>query len=105
MGNLFNGIHSAVSPEYCVQRAARHGASVHTRNSETVQPIRKVSAILWADVVGCSRLKGNGERATIDDLIATWQLLASGVESRGGRLVDTVGDSMLADIPSALELL
>ena len=73
-----------MSPEYCVQRPARHGASVHTRNAEAVQPIRKVSAVLWADVVGSSRMKGNGERATIDDLIATRQLVASGVESHGG---------------------
>jgi len=29
-------------------------------------------------------MKGNGERATIDDLIATRQLVASGVESHGG---------------------
>ena len=32
-----------------------------------MQPIPKVSAILWADVVGCSRLKGNHKLATIDD--------------------------------------
>jgi adenylate cyclase len=66
---------------------------------------RKLAAILHADVVGFSRLMGEDETGThqalgqlrrgVDPLIAT----------RGGRIVGTAGDSLLADFPSVVDAL
>jgi len=70
-----------------------------------VQPIRKVAAILSADVAGYTRLMGDDDVATIEDIVTTRKLMAASVESHGGRLVDSAGDSMLADFPSAIEAL
>lgn len=83
--------------------ASRTGQRMQNRN--TVQPIRKVSAILYADVVGYSRLMGADELATIDDLLTTRELMAGCVAVHRGRIVNTAGDSVLAEFPDALDSL
>ncbi len=70
-----------------------------------VEPTRKIAAILSADVVGYSRLMGQDDRATVQDIVATRALATQHVRAYDGRMVDTVGDSMLADFSSAVQAL
>jgi len=63
---------------------------------------RKLAAILNADVVGYSRLMADDEEATIETLQAHWTLVEAIVLQHGGRVVDRVGDNLLAEFPSAL---
>jgi TolB-like protein/class 3 adenylate cyclase len=69
-----------------------------------VRIVRRLSAILAADVAGYSRLMHNDEEATHAKLAA---LLAGGVEpaiaEHGGRIVKNTGDGFLAEFPSAVE--
>lgn len=72
---------------------------------ETLSRRRKLAAILHTDVVGFSRLMGEDEagthrapgelRAAVDPLIV----------ARGGRIVGTAGDSLLADFSSVVDAL
>jgi class 3 adenylate cyclase len=64
---------------------------------------RKLAAILSADVVGYSRLMGDDERATVETLHACRQLIRERVERHEGRVVDSPGDALLAEFPSAVE--
>lgn len=64
---------------------------------------RKLAAILSADVAGYSRLLGEDEQATIRTLQAYRAQVAQLVEGHRGRVVDTPGDNLLAEFPSALE--
>ena len=64
---------------------------------------RKLAAILSADVVGYSRLMGDDERATVETLNAYRQLIRARVERHEGRVVDSPGDALLAEFPSAVE--
>ena len=70
-----------------------------------VEPTRKIAAILSADVVGYSRLMGLDDRATVQDIVATRALATQHVRAHDGRMVDTVGDAMLADFSSAVQAL
>ena len=63
---------------------------------------RRLAAILNADVVGYSRLMADDEVATLDALQARWTLLDALVLQHGGRVVDKVGDNLLAEFPSAV---
>src|SRR3982074_2756471 len=69
-----------------------------------VRIVRRLSAILAADVAGYSRLMHSDEEATHARLTA---LLAGGVEpaiaEHGGRIVKNTGDGFLAEFPSAVE--
>jgi len=66
--------------------------------------VRRLSAILAADVAGYSRLMHNDEEATHAKLSA---LLADAAEpaiaEHGGRIVKSTGDGFLAEFPSAVE--
>jgi TolB-like protein/class 3 adenylate cyclase/Tfp pilus assembly protein PilF len=66
--------------------------------------VRRLSAILAADVAGYSRLMHNEEEATHAKLSA---LLADAAEpaiaEHGGRIVKSTGDGFLAEFPSAVE--
>ncbi len=64
---------------------------------------RKLAAILSADVAGYSRLMGNDERATVETLNAYRQVIRERVERHHGRVVDSPGDALLAEFPSAME--
>ena len=66
--------------------------------------VRRLSAILAADVAGYSRLMHSDEEATHSKLTA---LLMDGVQpaiaEHGGRIVKNTGDGFLAEFPSAVE--
>lgn len=67
---------------------------------------RKLSAILSADVAGYSRLMGEDEAATVQMLKTYRAVIASHFQQHQGRVVDSPGDSFLADIsqPAAVFL-
>jgi hypothetical protein len=57
---------------------------------------QKLAAILAADAVGFSRLMGMDERATLVELDTNRALFRRHCEEHEGRIVDMVGDSVLA---------
>jgi len=63
----------------------------------------KLAAILSADVVGYSRLMSEDEVATIRTLSAYRNKMTTQVQENEGRVVDFVGDNMLAEFSSALD--
>jgi adenylate cyclase len=64
---------------------------------------RKLAAILSADVVGYSRLMAEDEAATIRTLTAYRQQISTLVQEHRGRVVDSPGDNLLAEFPTALD--
>ncbi len=64
---------------------------------------RRLTAILSADVVGYSRLMAEDEEATLRTLTAYREQLGVLVRQHRGRVVDTAGDNLLAEFPSALD--
>ncbi|MGQ0578987.1 MAG: adenylate/guanylate cyclase domain-containing protein [Betaproteobacteria bacterium] len=66
---------------------------------------RKLSAILSADAAGYSRLMAQNEDATVDTLNAAREVFRQHIQRHAGRLIDTAGDSVLAEFPSVVEAL
>ena len=66
------------------------------------QDIRKLTAILHADVKGYSRLMGDDESLTVRALKECRNLFAENVKNHGGRIVNAPGDSILAEFPSVV---
>jgi adenylate cyclase len=64
---------------------------------------RKLAAILSADVVGYSRLMADDEAATIRTLTAYREQIGTLVQEHRGRVVDSPGDNLLAEFPTALD--
>ncbi len=64
---------------------------------------RKLAAILAADVVGYSRLMAADEAATVRALNAARDVFRDRITHHGGRLIDTAGDSVLAEFRSVVE--
>ena len=64
---------------------------------------RKLAAILAADAAGYSRLMADDEAETLRALNESRALFRRRIEAHGGRLIDTAGDSVLAEFPSAVE--
>ena len=64
---------------------------------------RKLAAILYADVVDYSRLTGDDEDGTHRLLREYLELIASSIESQGGRVVHYAGDAVLADFNTVLD--
>lgn len=64
---------------------------------------RRLAAIMSADAVGYTRLMAADEIATMDMLNAHRGVIAGLVRQHGGRVVDMVGDNLLAEFPSAVD--
>ena len=64
---------------------------------------RKLKAILSADVKGYSRLMGEDEDSTIRTLGTYRQVMAGLIEQFRGRVVDAIGDNLLAEFASAAD--
>jgi adenylate cyclase len=64
---------------------------------------RKLAAILSADVSGYSRLMGEDEVGTIQTLTAHRAVTDSLIQQHHGRVVNTAGDSILAEFASAVD--
>jgi adenylate cyclase len=64
---------------------------------------RRLSAVLHADLTGFVRLMESDEVGTVERLkSAQLGAFAPAIEQAGGRLVDSVGDSLLAEFASAV---
>jgi adenylate cyclase len=66
-----------------------------------VGPSRRLAAILSADIVGYSRLMAEDQDATVRLVKECRASLAALVAHHGGRVVDTAGDNVLAEFPTA----
>ena len=64
---------------------------------------RKLAAILAADAAGYSRLMAEDDRATVAAVKQAREVFRERIEAHGGRLVDTAGDSVLAEFRSDVE--
>ena len=64
---------------------------------------RTLLAILSADVVGYSRLMQSDERDTVNMLTECRTIFTTHVEARRGRIVDALGDNILAAFESPVE--
>lgn len=64
---------------------------------------RKLTTVLCADVQGYSRLMGADEEGTFATLKAYRDAIDRVVATYGGRVVNTWGDSVIAEFPSAVE--
>jgi len=64
---------------------------------------RRISAILAADIVGYSKLVAEDEEETVRRLVV-WRTAFDELTTRyGGRIVNTVGDAVLAEFPSSVD--
>ena len=85
-----------------VRRSAALGMAAMT--GERV--VRRLAAILAADVVGYSRLMGRDEHGTLARLKAhRTERLEPTLARHGGRLVKLTGDGALVEFPSAVDAL
>lgn len=64
---------------------------------------RKLTTILSADAVGYSRLMGQDETGTFATLKAYRELTTDRIAHHRGRVVNTAGDSILAEFPSVVK--
>ncbi len=64
---------------------------------------RRLAAILCADVAGYSRLMEHDETGTLQRLKDCRSALTDLLETFGGRLVNTWGDSVIAEFPSVVD--
>jgi adenylate cyclase len=71
--------------------------------SPTMGRVRKLAAILSADVEGYSRLMGEDEEATIRTVTVYRDVIAALVQQHRGRVVDAPGDNLLAEFASVLD--
>jgi adenylate cyclase len=64
---------------------------------------RKLTAIFSADVKGYSRLMGEDEERTLRTLTAYREVMGSLIQQHRGRVIDTAGDSVLAEFASVVD--
>jgi adenylate cyclase len=65
---------------------------------------RKLTTIFSTDVQGYSRLMGDDEAATVRTLTACRAVISTHIEKRGGRVIDSPGDNLLAEFGSVVNL-
>jgi adenylate cyclase len=65
--------------------------------------VRKLTAILSADVKGYSLLMANDELATVRTLTAYRAIMTRIIQEFRGRVVDSPGDNLLAEFPSVVD--
>ena len=65
--------------------------------------IRKLRAILSADVKGYSILMADDEAATVATLKSHKEIISSVIQEHSGRVVDSPGDNLLAEFASAVD--
>ncbi len=72
-------------------------------DEESANLPRKLAAIFSADVKGYSRLMGEDEEATVRALTALRKAAFAVIREHAGRVVDSPGDNILGEFPSAVE--
>ena len=69
-----------------------------------ISAVRRLAAILAADVAGYSRLMGRNEEGTLERLMAHRHALVDPkIAEHHGRIVKTTGDGLLAEFPSVVD--
>jgi adenylate cyclase len=63
----------------------------------------KLTAILIADVKGYSRLMGEDDEATVRTIVAYREAITEIVQKHSGRVVDSLGDNLLAEFASVVD--
>src|SRR5215510_11875461 len=63
---------------------------------------RRLAAILAADIAGYSALMGADEARTVRDLKEHQVIVLPMIREHGGRIIDTAGDGILAEIGSVV---
>ena len=71
--------------------------------SQEQKVVRKLKAIMSADVKGYSLLMADDEVMTLKTLNDYREIMSDLIISHSGRVVDTVGDNMLAEFSSAVD--
>jgi adenylate cyclase len=71
--------------------------------SELTEVNRRLAAVFAADVEGYSRLMGTDEVGTLQGLTERRAILDKAIADRRGRIVNTAGDSVLAEFASAVD--
>lgn len=64
---------------------------------------RRLAAVLSADAAGYTALMARDESAALETLDAHRAIMVGLVRQHGGRVVDMVGDNLLAEFPSAVD--
>src|SRR3954468_13090330 len=64
---------------------------------------RRLAAIFATDVAGYARLINHDEVGTLRALAAHRQIMDGLIAEHGGRIANTAGDSVLAEVPSAVD--
>lgn len=75
--------------------------ALNKMNTQKVK--RKLTAILSADVEGCSRLMSNDEVTTIRTLTEYKQKISALIRQHRGSVVDAPGDNLLAEFASVVD--
>jgi adenylate cyclase len=70
--------------------------------NENPKALRRLAAILAADIAGYSALMGADGARTVRDLKGHQAVILPMVSKHGGRIVDTAGDGILAEFPSVV---
>lgn len=65
-------------------------------------PKRKLTTILYADVVGYSQLTGRDEVGTHQRMMAVLDYASESIKERGGTVLRYAGDAILAEFPSLI---
>src|SRR6516164_3937746 len=73
-----------------------------TEGPEKSKVLRKLAAILAADIAGYSALMGADEAGTVRDLKAHQAVVLPMITEHGGRIIDTAGDGILAEFSSVV---
>jgi class 3 adenylate cyclase len=68
----------------------------------TGKEIRKLAAVMHADVKGYSRLMGDDESYTVRTIKESREIFSKQVKKHEGRIVNAPGDSILAEFPSVV---
>jgi adenylate cyclase len=73
-----------------------------TDGQEKTRVLRRLAAILAADIAGYSALMGADESSTVRDLKAHQAVVLPMITEYGGRIIDIAGDGILAEFSSVL---
>ena len=80
----------------------RHSAAAENRPGLDFMK-RKIAAIFAADIAGYSRLVAEDEEETLRRLASYRQVTDDFIAKAGGRIFNTAGDAVLADVATSIE--
>src|SRR6516162_3230555 len=80
------------------------GSSTAMGAAQEISPVRRLAAILAADVAGYSRLMGTDEEGTYERLkVHLAELVHPKITEHRGRVVKNMGDGLLAEFASVVD--